>query len=141
MITDLYITATTLRLRRVATGSSVVYKLGQKLRVDEASPETVRLTNIYLSADEYLVMSRLPAAEVRKTRHYLEQGGLQVSIDRFYGHLEGLVLAELELAANQEWRPSPLGALADVTTDDRFSDGTLALTSAADLASLLASFR
>ncbi|HUQ39568.1 MAG TPA: hypothetical protein VM030_05395 [Acidimicrobiales bacterium] len=137
-IIDHYLEGTRLRLRRVEIGSVTTYKLGQKVRVSEDSPEVVKLTTMYLSADEYAALARLPAAELRKTRYMMHRAGHRFSIDRFYGHLEGLLLAEIELAVGQPLLPDPPEARLDVTRDDRFSGGTLAGMTADDLAALLA---
>lgn len=137
-IVDRYLIGTRLRLRQVDTGSSAVYKLGQKVRPVEASPELVKLTNIYLIESEYEVFRRLPARELRKTRWRLPATSRQIIVDEFHGHLAGLVLAEIELAPGE-----PLGALpgvpaVDVTLDDRFSGGHLAAAGVAEVRELLA---
>lgn len=128
-IVDRYILGTRLRLRRVESGSDVVYKLGQKVRVDEGDPTTVQLTNLYLSEDEYLVLRELPAAELCKTRAPMSWGDRTVAVDRFSGRLEGLVLCEVELAPEERLLALPPWAAADVTHDDRFSGGGLAFAS------------
>ena len=67
-IADRYIRDTRLRLRHTESDEQVVYKLGQKVRLRAKDPETVKLTNVYLSRDkEFAVLAALPAAELRKT--------------------------------------------------------------------------
>src|SRR5262245_30316401 len=137
-IIDRSLIGTRLRLRRADTGSGVVYKLGQKVRPDEASPELVKLTNIYLSDAEYQVFRRLPARELRKTRWRLPAGSRQLVVDEFHDRLTGLVLAEVELAPGEALQRPPAIPAIDVTHDDRFSGGRLSAASRAEIRELLA---
>jgi hypothetical protein len=125
-IVDRYIIGTRLRLRRAEGPMGVVYKLGQKVRNDPGDPATVRLTNMYLSEDEYDALLVLPAAELHKARVRTEWAGRTVAIDRFKGRLDGLLLAEAELSPAESFLPAPPWATEDVTNDDRFSGGALA---------------
>jgi CYTH domain-containing protein len=93
-IQDLYVTATRLRLRRMEDGAAVVYKLGQKVRPDPQTPETVHLTNMYLSEHEYATLAQLGGAEIRKTRWRWSPAAQTLAVDEFSGALTGLVLAE-----------------------------------------------
>ena len=136
-IVDRYLVGTRLRLRQADVGSGVVYKLGQKVRPAEASPELVKLTNIYLSESEYEVFRKLPAHELRKTRWRLPAGGPRLVVDEFHGHLAGLVLAEIELAPGDAFGPPPAVLAVDVTLDDRFSGGRLAAAGPAEVRGLL----
>lgn len=135
-IVDHYIVGTRLRVRRVETGSGTIYKLAQKVRPRPDSPAVVKLTNMYLSADEYAVLLRLPGRAVRKTRWRWQVGDRQVAVDEFGGALSGLTLAELELAGDEEPVVLPPPA-RDVTHDDRFSGGRLASAGEAEIAVLL----
>jgi CYTH domain-containing protein len=137
-IVDLYISDTRLRLRRMEQNGVAVYKLGQKVRVAEGQPEMVKLTNLYLSEQEHATVAQLAAAEIRKTRWRWSRPEGPMVVDEFQGRLAGLVLAELELRPDDPRMTRPPLAVADVTDDDRFSGGTLARTSTADLLSLLA---
>jgi CYTH domain-containing protein len=137
-IVDRYLTDTTLRLRQMTSGGDVVWKLGQKVRDDPASPELVRLTNLYLTADEHALLAQLPAVELRKTRWHLDHGGRTFAIDEHQGPREGLLLAEVELDPGEPRRTRPPWAAVDVTTDDRFSGARLARTAASELPELLA---
>lgn len=137
-IVDRYVTGTRLRLRRVETDGQVVHKLAQKVRPQPADPETVRLTNLYLSPEEHAVLAVLAAAELRKTRWRTAWADRALAIDQFEGHLAGLVLAEVELGVDEDRLPVPPFALADVTDDDRFSGGSLAAATPAQVAALLA---
>ncbi|HEX4126713.1 MAG TPA: hypothetical protein VHX67_03955 [Acidimicrobiales bacterium] len=46
-------------------------------------------------------------------------------MDEIKGTLEGLILAEVELAGDEEFLPAPHHAVADVTSEDRYSGGSL----------------
>ncbi|TML39043.1 MAG: hypothetical protein E6G27_12245 [Actinobacteria bacterium] len=156
-IEDRYIVGTRLRLRRMSDGTAAAtYKLAQKVP-DRADPSLVMITNTYLSEAEYdTLLAALPALTVLKTRYRLP-GPVALSVDDFRGPLAGLVLAELEGAGSQGWRPGaglpeaplpetprpgadPPHTVAEVTDDPRFTGGELARTGAGDLRRLLAAF-
>jgi CYTH domain-containing protein len=128
-ILDRYLVGTRLRLRRMQSGHDIVRKLCQKVRVRGDSPEVVKLTNLYLSEEEYSALLGLDARELRKTRWVFNVGGHTLSADAFHGVLEGLILAEEELGEDAERIDAPPSAAADVTDDDRFSGGALAALS------------
>jgi CYTH domain-containing protein len=137
-IVDLYIPGTRLRVRHMETDTGVVYKLGQKVRPTPEDPELVKLTNMYLSEPEYSTVARLGGAEIRKTRWRWTPGERPLVVDVFEGPLAGLVLAEMDLGPDEPRVGPPPLVMADVTHDDRFSGGTLALTTAPQLRDLLA---
>jgi CYTH domain-containing protein len=136
-IFDQYIVGTRLRLRRAEKDAGVVYKIGQKVRADNADPEVVKLTNIYLSSEEYDIFGALAAATMHKTRWHADFALTTVVVDEFHGRYEGLFLAEVELAAGDALLPPLDFAVADVTHDDRYSGGALAFASDAEAAQLL----
>ena len=136
-ILDRYFRQSTLRLRQMRTSRRVVYKLGQKVREDPDRPGLVHLTNIYLTEPEYDLMAQLEAAVLVKTRRHWPVGAVTLSVDEFSGSLYGLVLAELELPLEAPDPTPPPGAVADVTEDDRFSGGCLALMNPAEASELL----
>jgi hypothetical protein len=138
-ILDLYIPGTRLRLRRMQTGTEVVFKLGQKVRPEPEKPEIVKLTNMYLSEREYDTMARIGGSEVRKTRRSWTPAERPMVVDDFQGRLAGLIMAEVELSIDQPRLDDPPLAVAHVTDDDRFSGGRLAETSAEELTQLLVS--
>lgn len=84
-IVDRYIRNTRLRLRHTESDEQIVFKLGQKVRLDANDPETVKLTNVYLSREEFAVLASLPAAELRKTRWRVAWEGKTVAVDQFHG--------------------------------------------------------
>lgn len=135
-IVDLYIMGTRLRLRRMASDAEVVHKLGQKVRPEPDSPETVKSTNMYLSEREYATVAGLGGVEIHKTRWRWSGGERAIVVDEFQGPHTGLVLAEVELEEDEPRLGRPPGAMTDVTDDDRFSGGTLAGTTATEMAAL-----
>jgi CYTH domain-containing protein len=136
-IVDRYLSGTRLRLRSVTAGGAATYKLGQKVRPKPDSPGAVKLTNIYLSAQECQVLRGLPGWELRKTRWRSGYAAGRLVIDEYGDSLAGLVLAELELRLDELPVELELPAV-DVSADDRFSGGHLAGLCAADAAALLA---
>lgn len=136
-ILDRYLQGTRLRLRRVTLPDRVVYKLGQKVRLVAGDPERVKLTNIYLTAEEYDTFATLSGAEIAKERFVMPWGPADLAVDRFQGRLDGLVLAEAELGPEDGLHELPPFALADVTHDDRYSGGALAHASERELKTLL----
>jgi CYTH domain-containing protein len=125
-ITDRYIRDTDLRLRRMKSADEVIWKLGQKIRIRAESPEMVNTTNIYLREHEFQILGQLQAATLVKTRRHWRRADRVLTVDEFHGRLTGLVLAEIELDADDSLLGLPEGAIADVTHDDRFSGGSLA---------------
>ncbi|HYD27514.1 hypothetical protein [Brevundimonas sp.] len=125
--TDLYVEGTQLRLREAVPldGGAPMRRLGRKADV---SASIRLLTSIYLSPEEYRLLSSLPGKVLRKTRHYLGKvAGADVSVDVFEGALSGLVMAEAEFAdadAMAAW-PMPDFALREVTDDIRYTGGRL----------------
>jgi CYTH domain-containing protein len=140
-IHDRYIAGTRLRLRKAdAPGEPTMWKLGQKVRFDPASPAQVAHTTIYLNQGEAACLAALPADEVTKVRWTIEVDGHLWSVDEFRERLAGLVLAEIDLGLDRQMPAAPpLDLRADVTGDDRFSGGRLARLPADQLDALLAS--
>jgi len=125
-IVDKYLSGSTLRVRRAQSGSTVAYKLGQKVRHDAANPSINQMTNMYLSQSEFELLGRVEGAALSKTRWRWSVGDVTYSVDQFGDRLQGLVVAETELPVNGVGRTAPPLAVADVTEDDRFSGGRLA---------------
>lgn len=126
-ITDLYVTGTRLRLREAAPldGGPPQRRLGRKADVDA---HTRLLTSIYLSSEEFRLLSSLPGRTLRKTRHHIGLvAGVEMSVDEFDGELAGLIMAEAEFddAASMAAYPSPDFALREVTEDPRYTGGRL----------------
>ncbi len=126
--TDLYVTGTQLRLREAipADGGPPMLRLGRKADV---SASVRLLTSIYLSPEEFRLLSALPGNILRKTRHSLGKvDGADVFVDVFEGPLSGLVMAEAEFAdvETMERYPMPDFAIREVTDDLRYTGGKLA---------------
>lgn len=117
-ITDRYVHGTRLRVRLVEEdGQDDVFKLGQKQRLDESVPSINAHTTIYLDEREFRLLSALPAAVLRKTRHLLDGWA-------FDEHESGLLLAETEVTG------APWFAFTREVTDDlAYTGGELAKNS------------
>jgi CYTH domain-containing protein len=139
-IVDLYLAGTTLRLRRMESETTVVCKLGQKVRADPSSPARAMVTNLYLTEPEFATFLVLGGDQIAKVRWRWPEGGRSLVVDQFEGPLDGLLLAEVELDAGATWQHDPPLAVADVTDDDRFSGGRLSRTTSEQLQLLLADF-
>jgi len=63
---------------------------------------------------------------IEKDRHVEVHGGKTWEIDVFHGENEGLVLAELELASEDEPFPRPAWAGDEVSEDPRYANASLA---------------
>lgn len=136
-IWDNYITGTRLRLRRIRAPLTKerVWKLTQKYA--PAPPDFSRtvITNIYLSPEEYEVLSVFEGNEIRKNRYRFEHEGRAYSIDIFLGALWGLILAETSFETDEEMRDfaPPSFVVMDVTEDELFTGGRLVELTADDL--------
>jgi CYTH domain-containing protein len=120
LIVDRYIARSRLRLRDA--GSQ--YKLTQKEAPAPPDFAVTTITTIYLSPEEFEIVSVLPGPELRKRRHHLGP----YSIDVFEGELSGLVLAERSYASEEEMRADspPEFAVREVSDDVRYTGGWLA---------------
>ena len=136
-LVDRYIAGTSLRLREeLEEGSAPVYKLTQKIAL---TAEQGWITTIYLTDAEYSLFTQLPAGVLRKTRYSVPPFG----IDVFEGTLQGLVMAEAEFGSDAEAAalPIPPFLFREVTSDPRFTGGSLACASPSELAAWLAECR
>lgn len=128
-ITDNYITATRLRLRKVREPRTNKWtvKLTQKFAPDPQDLSRTIITNTYLNALEAETLSVFNTNEIRKNRYYFEFEGRRFAIDMFLGDLFGLVLAEVSFDTDEDLDrfTKPAFALAEVTNDAVFSGGEL----------------
>jgi CYTH domain-containing protein len=128
-ITDNYITGTRLRLRKVREPSTNKWtvKFTQKFAPNPADLSRTVITNTYLNAAEYEVLSVFEANEIRKNRYRFDWEGHKFTIDMFLGDLFGLVLAEVgfESEAELEGFSKPPFAIAEVTNHELFTGGKL----------------
>lgn len=128
-IWDNYITNTRLRLRKIRTPQTRKWtlKLTQKYASAPSDFSRTVITNTYLSAAEYEVLSVFEGNEIRKNRYPYEYEGRKYSIDVFLGALWGLILAETEFETDEElgsFTPPPFVA-REVTDDETFTGGRL----------------
>ena len=136
-ITDNYITGTRLRLRKVRDPQTNKWtvKFTQKFAPSPADFSRTLITNTYLNASEYEMLSVFEANEIRKNRYHFEFEGRRFSVDMFLGDLLGLVLAEVSFETDEEldnFAPPPF-ALADVTNNETFTGGKLCYLSFDDI--------
>jgi CYTH domain-containing protein len=139
-ITDYYIENTRLRLREQSEAENqAVFKLTQKLEEETGTARQDLVTTIYVTLDEFAVLTKLPAKILKKTRYSVPPFG----IDVFDGELIGLVLAEAEFnsAAEAAALALPSFVVQEVTHDHRFTGGNLVTASSHDLQQLLAEFK
>jgi CYTH domain-containing protein len=138
-ILDRYIAGTRLRLRRTRDAhGTLAFKLTQKLDDTAHGALQGQLTTIYLVEEEYKVLENLPASNLEKTRYSIPPFG----IDVFEGKLAGLVLAEAEFSSAEEAAALDLPAFLseEVTSDRRFTGGSLAAVGRRQLTELLREF-
>ena len=96
---------------------------------------------MYLSAQEFYLLTQLPADELEKVRWIETTGKFTLVVDEFAGPLTGLVLAEVDLGVTGTLPASfPINGMDEVTNDERFSGGKLAKTSVEELSGILNSF-
>lgn len=78
-------------------------------------------------ADALEILETLSVGRIDKTRHFIERDGLVWEIDEFHGDNAGLVVAEVELHAEDQAivRPDWLGA--EVTDQARYYNHALSL--------------
>ncbi len=128
-IWDNYLTGTRLRLRKIRTPRTKKWTMKLTQKFAPASPDFSRtvITNMYLSAYEYEVLSVFEGNEIRKNRYPFEYEGRKYSIDVFLGALWGLVLAETDFETDEEMDgfKLPPFAAADVTNEELFTGGKL----------------
>jgi CYTH domain-containing protein len=137
VIVDHYWIGTTLRLRIVQSDVDVVYKLCQKVRLNDDDPELVKITNVYLNEAEFHALSVTPAAIISKSRWDVSSNGLRFAVDEFKGRHSGLVLAEIELRDNEPRTSGPEYAVVEVTDANEYSGGWLASATESELRRVL----
>jgi CYTH domain-containing protein len=136
-ITDYYLENTSLRLREQSEEKNeTVYKLTQKLGEETGIARQDLVTTIYVTREEFSVLTQLPAKMLKKTRFSISPFG----IDVFEGELSGLVLAEAEFSSDTEMSALALPSFAvrEVTHDHRFTGGSLVRASRYEVQQLLA---
>jgi CYTH domain-containing protein len=136
-VTDNYITATRLRLRKSRWVPTNEWTLKLTQKHTPAPPDFSRtlITSIYLSEYEYEILSVFEGNELRKNRYPYEHEGRLYSVDVFLGDLRGLILAETDFDDDAEMDAFPLPpfAAADVTREELFTGARLVGLTAEDL--------
>jgi CYTH domain-containing protein len=113
------------RLRRKGERTLLTVKRGSGLSRGEAEVE--------VSTEQFDALWPLTEGRrLRKRRHRLSHDGVKIEVDVYEGELEGLAVAEVEFASEEEARafrpPAWLGD--EVTGDDRFLNENLAINGA-----------
>jgi adenylate cyclase len=113
------------RVRRKGDRLMLTAKRGSGLSRQEAEIDLDRS-----SFDELWALTE--GRRLRKRRHVIPHGGLEIEIDIYGGDLEGLVVAEIEFPSEEEAKAfEPPGWLGEeVTGDHRYLNETLATSGA-----------
>lgn len=120
------------RVRKKTTQDGVSYYYTEKIPTHDPA---VRLENeesiSEVNYDAYIRAWKKPGTNVvYKTRCKFHHGERVVELDVYHGHLEGLVMMEIELpnlAAMENLDPPKQFQLVDKTADPRYSNASLAL--------------
>lgn len=107
-----------------------------RIRNDETAQLTLKFGNTSLVRDEFEyqvphgdaleMMSHATGNVIEKTRHTVDYRGFTWEIDVFAGAYQGLVIAEVEMASENDNPPLPLWLGREVTGDSRYSNQVLA---------------
>jgi CYTH domain-containing protein len=126
IILDHYLTGTHLRLREVDTVGEKVFKLTKKTHL---LPGKEEITTIYLSSEEYDLLSKLPATIVSKVRLVLTHNEFTIGIDIYTGEKGELLIAETEFETDEQMKSFvlPIPYDKEVTGDANFSGHALAI--------------
>ena len=126
LLEDRYIDGTRLRLRRQTGADGTIWKLARKYGA--SVPGVEPMTNLYLSADEYALLSALPGADVVKRRWNVREEGVRFVVDRFEDALSGRIIAEVEAADPESlWALRPAAWCGrEITGEAAFGGAALA---------------
>jgi len=125
VILDNYILGTNLRLREVDHEGEKIYKLTKKTSISSGREE---ITTIYLSQDEYQLLSKLQAVLVSKVRFIMAYNELTIGIDSYANEDDELLLAEVEFETEEKMKAFEMliPYQKEVTGEDEFSGFALA---------------
>jgi CYTH domain-containing protein len=125
VILDHYISGTNLRLRQMENGDNKVYKLTKKTKL---SPGREEITTIYLSLEEYELLSKLRATVVSKIRFIMPFKDIIIGIDSYATEEDELLIAEVEFETEEHMKTfvMPLPYDMEVTWNEEFNGFTLA---------------
>ncbi|WDZ78819.1 hypothetical protein PWG15_10155 [Ensifer adhaerens] len=143
MIEDLYVDGSRLRARAIAFSDArpPEFKFCKKYPSDRIT--SAPIVNMYLTAEEYELLSQLPGKAVRKRRYRLDFEGSLYCIDVFENALCGLIMSEVEASSSEALAalaPPPWGGL-EVTEDPFFRGANLAAANAAELQAKISALR
>jgi len=126
LIQDRYFKEGRLRLRSITDSvtSAKEFKLCKKYG---PSGNSEPIVNIYLTQEEYLALSKIPANEITKKRFRVLENGSYFNVDVFEGNLEGLIICEIEAEdiIKLNFILEPSFVKAEVTTNPFFTGGAL----------------
>ena len=111
----------TLRVRRAGDRAFLTWK-GPK---SGATREEVEC-EVPLQMGEELLADVPPHERIQKVRYRIEHAGAVWDVDVFEGALDGLILAEIEMAREDEPVVLPLWLGREVTSDQRYRNSRLA---------------
>lgn len=120
----------TLRVRRAGDRAFLTWK-GAK---SGATREEVEC-EVPLQMGEELLADVSPNERIEKMRYRVEHAGAAWDVDVFKGALDGLILAEIEMAHEDELVVLPFWLGSEVTLDQRYRNSRLA---AGDISIMLA---
>lgn len=134
-IKDVYVIDSRLRLRAATDSStgSTVYKFCKKYSAHD--PVSGPIVNMYLTAEEYGMLSRLPGRTLVKRRYRVEYMDVVFGLDVFDEDLAGLILCEAEMPTREQVcaLQFPPFATKEVTEDPFFTGGNLCRATPAEL--------
>tara|TARA_B100001250_G_scaffold381162_1_gene373239 strand:- start:106 stop:570 length:465 start_codon:yes stop_codon:yes gene_type:complete len=119
----------------------ILNEKAQVIRVREKGEEyflTIKGNNVGISRLEYdfpitkedaeeLILHFCKTALISKTRHYVIHNGHTWEVDEFHGSNEGLIVAEIELEAEDESFDIPDWVGEEVTKDPKYYNMNLAM--------------
>ena len=127
MLSDLYISGSNLRLRKMEHADGrIEYKLGQKRSIDAYHRE---MTTLYLTEQEYETLRVLPGQWLMKERYpHRSVNGASYEINVFKGGLVGLVIAEIEFDTEEGLlaAPAPPTGWVEISEDATYDGVSLA---------------
>jgi CYTH domain-containing protein len=125
VIVDQYIIGTNLRLRQLESDGNIIYKLTKKSKL---SADKAAITTIYLSLNEYELLSKMRSVVVSKIRFISPYDNLNIAIDVYAGEEDELWIADIEFNTDEEMNDflMPFVFQTEVTGIDEFSGLNLA---------------
>lgn len=139
LIEDKYLPNSRIRLRKLAEGDTVTYKLGKKYGKTSTIEEPI--TNIYLSEPEYRLFNTLPGTTLKRMRFYYNHHGRIYSIN--VGEQQEPVIVEAEYQTKEEaWRAQPpVFCGQEVTGNTEFEGKTLSERRPKDVSNFIRSVK